>query len=42
MSKIQPKDGASLWFKNKFGHSRLDKKTDTKSNLIKIFLDFYF
>uniref|UniRef100_A0A914LX04 Uncharacterized protein n=1 Tax=Meloidogyne incognita TaxID=6306 RepID=A0A914LX04_MELIC len=30
MSKIQPKDGASLWFKNKFGHSRLDKKTDTK------------
>ncbi|CAK5026891.1 unnamed protein product [Meloidogyne enterolobii] len=31
MSKIQPKDGASLWFKNKFGHARLDKKTDTKT-----------
>uniref|UniRef100_A0A915M6E2 Protein SDA1 n=1 Tax=Meloidogyne javanica TaxID=6303 RepID=A0A915M6E2_MELJA len=30
MSKIQPNDGASLWFKNKFGNARLDKKTDTK------------
>nr|CAD2186676.1 unnamed protein product [Meloidogyne enterolobii] len=30
MSKIQSKDGASLWFKNKFGNARLDKKTDTK------------
>ncbi|CAK5023487.1 unnamed protein product [Meloidogyne enterolobii] len=34
MSKIQPKDGASLWFKNKFGHAKL-KTTDFKTELAK-------